>query len=483
MRFPTHKTKIVCTIGPASNEQKVLEHMICRGMNVARLNFAHGDLASHEQAIQRIRAVANKVGRRVAILADLPGPKIRIGKLAQEPVELIRGEEIVLTSEQVLGDARRISVSFAGLGKAIRPGDAIFLNDGFIRLKVEQVSESEVRCRVVVGGPLRSHKGVNLPGADLGLSAVTDDDRRFLDFALEHGVDAVSISFVQSSEDIETVRQAAATQGLALFVIAKIERALAIQRFKAILEATDGIMVARGDLGVETPIEEIALLQKNLIHQANLLGKPVITATQMLESMVENSRPTRAEVTDVANAILDGTDAVMLSEESALGAYPVEAVDMLARIAKVTEAHRLKFLLRVVVPQEVSQEISVEETIVLDVVSTVERLRPRLIFAPTQTGATARRVSRYKLWPWIVAFSPNEATCQQLVFSYGVFPVKVEEDGYDWKEIALRWCGQQGITKGLAVMTPGDSLRERGWHQPPGGVFLGHAPGRRTALS
>ena len=200
MRFPNHKTKIVCTIGPASTEQKVLERLIRRGMNVARLNFAHGDFASHAQAVQHIRAATKKVGRRVAILADLPGPKIRVGKLAQEPVELIRGEEIALTSEQVLGDARRISVSYAGLSQAVRHGDAVFLNDGFIRLKVEQVGGGEVRCRVVVGGSLRSHKGVNLPGANLGVSAVTQDDLRILAFALEHGVDAVSVSFVEGPE-------------------------------------------------------------------------------------------------------------------------------------------------------------------------------------------------------------------------------------------------------------------------------------------
>ena len=246
-------------------------------------------------------------------------------------------------------------------------------------------------------------------------------------------------------------------RGRAPFVIAKIERAVAIQRFRAILEAADGIMVARGDLGVETPIEGIALLQKNLIRQANLLGKPVITATQMLESMTENSRPTRAEATDVANAILDGTDAVMLSEESAVGDYPVEAVGMLARIARVTEAHRLNLPLRVAVPRRASQKIAVEEAIALDVVSTVDRLRPRLVLTPTQTGDTARRISRYKLLPWLVAFSPSEAACQQLVFSYGVFPVQVEEDGRGWRAIASSWCRQQGIAKGLAVMTQGAS--------------------------
>ncbi len=459
MKFPTHKTKIVCTIGPASGEQAVLERMIRQGMNVARLNFAHGDFTSHARSIERIRAAAGKVGRRVAILADLPGPKMRVGKLAVEPVQLVPGTTITLTSKQVLGDADRISVSFSGLGKAARPGDAVFLNDGFIRLKVEEAGGEEVRCRVVVGGPLRSHKGVNLPGVDLGVSAVTDDDRRFLDFALKQGVDAVSISFVQGPEDIETVRRLAAAHGRSPFVIAKIERAVAIRRMRAITEAADGIMVARGDLGVETPIEGIAILQKRLIREANLLGKPVITATQMLESMTANSRPTRAEATDVANAILDGTDAVMLSEESAVGAYPVDAVGMLARIAGVTEENRSDRALGDYLPPSRSPGALIEETIASSVVATAKRLHPRLIAIPTSTGGTARRVTRYRLRPWIVALSHNPATCQRLAFSYGVYPVYLEGDRHDWNRILVDWCNKEGITSGIVVMTQGSSRR------------------------
>ena len=457
MRFPTHKTKIVCTIGPACADQRTLERMIRRGMNVARLNLAHGDPDSHAQATRRLRAAAEKVGRRIAILADLPGPKIRVGELAQEPLELVRGQEIALTGRQVLGDARRISVGLTDLDKAVRPGETIFLNDGFIRLKVERVEEGEAHCRVVVGGPLRAHKGVNLPGADLGVGAVTQDDLRLLEFALEQGVDAVSVSFVQGPEDVEMVRQAIVAQGHAPFVIAKIERALAVQRFRPILEAADGIMVARGDLGVETPNEEIAILQKRLIHQANLLGKPEITATQMHESKTANTRPTRAEATDVANAVLDGTDAVMLSEESAVGTYPVEAVDMLARIARVAEAHGSGQPPRIVAPQKTRGRTTLAEAIAWDVAGAAERLHPRLILTPTLSGNTARRVARYRPDPWIVAFSPREATCQQLMFSCGVFPVRVERDRRDWKTAAASWCRQQGIAEGLAVMTQGAS--------------------------
>jgi len=461
MKFPTHKTKIVCTIGPASDEQRVLERMIHQGMDVARLNFAHGDFESHARSIQRIRVASKKVGRRVAIMADLPGPKMRVGELAVEPVQLERGAAITLTSAPVLGDANRISVSFSGLSEAARPGDAIFLNDGFIRLKVVEIGEDEVHCRVVVGGELRSHKGVNLPGTDLGISAVTEDDRRFLEFALEQGVDAVSISFVQAPEDIETVRGIAATHGKSPFVIAKIERAVAIHRIKAIMEATDGIMVARGDLGVETPIEGIAVLQKQLIREANLLGKPVITATQMLESMVANSRPTRAEATDVANAILDGTDAVMLSEESAVGAYPVDAVGMLARIARATEGSHHDYGFNHYLSPSVSEGELIEETIASSVVATANRLHPKLIAIPTRTGATARRVTRYRLRPWIVAFSHNATTCQQLAFSYGVHPVHLEGNRHDWNRMINEWCASEQITSGIVVMTQGSSRRNQ----------------------
>lgn len=459
MKFPTHKTKIVCTIGPSSGEQRVLERMIRHGMNIARLNFAHGDFESHARSIERIRAAAKKVSKRIAIMADLPGPKMRVGELGVEPVQLMRGQTVTLTSKKILGDAEHIPVSFPGLSEAAHLGDVIFLNDGFIRLKVEETSEGEVRCRVVVGGELRSHKGVNLPGTDLGISAITEDDRRFLEFALEQGVDAISISFVQGPEDIDTVRQIASAHGKNPFVIAKIERAVAIRRIRAIMEATDGIMVARGDLGVETPIEGIAILQKRLIRQANLLGKPVITATQMLESMVANSRPTRAEATDVANAILDGTDAVMLSEESAVGAYPVEAVGMLARIARATEGSHSNYGFNDYLSPDASAGGLIEETIASSVVATARRLRPRLIAIPTRTGATARRVTRYRLRPWIVALSHNQATCQQLSFSYGIHPVYIAGDRHDWHNILVDWCSSEKITSGIVVMTQGSSRR------------------------
>jgi pyruvate kinase len=457
VRFPNHKTKIVCTIGPASQDQQTLEKMIRKGMDVARLNFAHGDHQGHADLIRRIRAASKKVDRRVAILADLPGPKMRVGELITETIHLSRGAKIALTSSHIIGNAERISVSFPGLSQAARPGDSIFLNDGFIRLRVEKSSAEEVQCRVIIGGDLRSHKGVNLPGIDLGISAVTEDDRRDLEFALDHKVDAISISFVQGPEDIHTVREIADARKSDVFVIAKIERAIAVSRITAIMEAADAIMVARGDLGVETPIEGIAVLQKKLIRQANLLGKPVITATQMLVSMVANSRPTRAEATDVANAILDGTDAVMLSEESAVGAYPVAAVGMLSSIAKSTERYHRDFGFNERLTPTSSAADLIGETIAFNVVASSRRLDPSLIAIPTRTGATARRVTRYRLNPWIVALSHSNRTCQRLTFSYGIYPVFLEDDRHDWRRIVNKWCARQKISSGIVIMTQGSS--------------------------
>lgn len=335
MKLPVQRSKIVCTIGPASDAPKTLEQMIRAGMNVARLNLAHGTPDEHRTRIVRIRAAAERVGQRVAILADLPGPKIRIGVLPA-PVTLKRGSQVLLAPDAP-GTPEQIPLELPRLSRPLVKGDTIFLNDGFIELRVEQHDPAGIHCRVVVGGVLLSHKGVNLPGVTLEGGALTPADRELLAFALEAGVDGLSVSFVETPEDLHTARREARALGYEPFLVAKIERARAWKHMDAIIAAADGIMVARGDLGVEVPIGQIALIQKRLIRKARAAGKPVITATQMLESMVHNRRPTRAEVTDVANAILDGTDCVMLSEESAMGDYPVDAVKMLAEIARITE--------------------------------------------------------------------------------------------------------------------------------------------------
>ncbi len=460
MRLPKNKTKIVCTIGPASESPRVLEQMIQAGMDVARINFSHGDFASHHTAIENIRAAARAAGRRLAIMADLPGPKMRIGQLAREPIELKPGDVFTLTTEEVVGDAGRVSVSFVRLPQTVKPGDILFLNDGFIQLEAVKVAGKDVRCRVLVGGELRSRKGLNLPGIDLGITAFTDRDYQCLKFALEEGVDAVSQSFVESGADIVAVRTAAAALGFSPFIIAKIERSRALDQIDSILEATDGIMIARGDLGVEIPIEKIAFVQKQLMRQANLLGKPVITATQMLESMTNNRRPTRAEVTDVANAILDGTDCVMLSGESAMGKYPVDAVTMLAKIAEAIEPHRPAYHVRETL-KAIDREgrISLTDLIALSVETTLERISPPALFVPTRSGAIARSIARFRPPVWITAVSLQESTCQRLQFSYGVLPVHELDHPEDWKAYVKNWMLAHEVEGNLAVLTEGPSSK------------------------
>ena len=458
MKLPKNKTKIVCTIGPASDSPSVMEQMIKAGMNVARINFAHGDFASHQKMIENLRAAAGVAGRRLAILADLPGPKIRIGQLGKEPIELKPGDAFTLTTEEIVGDANRVSVNFGGLPKAVKMGDTLFLNDGFIQLEAEKVEGKDVNCRVLVGGELRSHKGLNLPGIDLGISAFTDRDYQCLKFALEQGVDAVSQSFVVSGADIAAVRTAAVTLGYSPFIIAKIERSKALDQIESILDAADGIMIARGDLGVEIPIEQIAVVQKQLMRQANVLGKPVITATQMLESMTTNRRPTRAEATDVANAILDGTDCVMLSEESAMGKYPVDAVIMLAKIAGAIEPHRPPYHVRETLKAiGHEQNVRLGDLIALSVEATLERIAPAALFVPTRSGAIARSIARFRPSVWITAVSLQEPTCQRLQFSYGVFPVHEQDYPEDWKAYAKSWMLAHEKEGNLVVLTEGPS--------------------------
>lgn len=460
MTLPINKTKIVCTIGPSSESVEVLEQMINAGMNVARLNFSHGDFESHAQVIRNIRAAAEALGRRIALMGDLPGPKIRIGELAEEPVELEPNDSFTLTTEEIVGDRTKAFVTLATLPQAVRPGDMVFLNDGIIQLEVKSVSGREVFCTVVVGGELRSRKGLNLPGLNLGIRAFTEQDRRWLRFAIEQGFDAVSQSFVESAADIVEVRHTAEELGGHLFIIAKIERAAALNHMQAILEESDGIMVARGDLGVETPIEQIAVVQKQLIRQANLLGKPVITATQMLESMTGNRRPTRAESTDVANAILDGTDCVMLSGESATGKYPVDAVGMLARIAAAVEPHVPVHQLREALePGESCTQVRLTDLIALSVLAAVEKACPAGVIVPTRTGASARGIARFRLPVWITAVSSEQTTCQRLQFTYGVYPVYEAEHPEDWKPFAREWLRSHGIDGNLVVITEGPSRK------------------------
>jgi len=460
MLLPKNKTKIVCTIGPASESLDVMCRLMEAGMNIARLNFSHGDFSAHKQVIDNLRTASAKTGRRLAIMADLSGPKMRIGKLAHEPIHLKAEDTFTLTTDNIIGDNTRASVSFEKLPQAVKAGDTLYLNDGYIQLEVAKVNGSDVTCTVKVGGELRSRKGLNLPGINLGIRAFTERDRECLKFALENGVDAVSQSFVENASDIHEVRKTAKDLGYQPFIIAKIERSNALENIDEIIEAADGIMIARGDLGVEVPIERIAVVQKDLMKRANMRAKPVITATQMLESMTTNKRPTRAEATDVSNAIINGTDCVMLSGESAMGNYPVESVTMLAKIATAVEPERHQVPVKEMFHGiDLSGKIRPEHLIAVSVETSLEYVTPAAVFVPTRTGATARSIGRFRLPVWIIAVSSQEATCQNLQFSYGVYPVCEKDHPEKWKSYVKEWLGRLGLAGDIVVLTEGPSSK------------------------
>jgi pyruvate kinase len=460
MKLPDHKTKIVCTLGPATDSRETLERMLLAGMDVARLNFSHGDFDSHRRMVEVLRTASQTTGKQVVIMADLPGPKIRIGRLAEEPITVDPTSVLILTTENIIGHADCIPVNFPDLPKVVKKGDTLFMNDGFIQLEALQIEENNIRCRVVVGGELRSGKGLNFPGIQLGISAFTKNDRRCLEFALELGVDAVSQSFVETADDIASVRSAAAEMGHAPFLIAKIERAQALEHIQDILESADGIMIGRGDLGVEIPIERIAVVQKQLMHLANRAGKPVITATHMLESMIHNSRPTRAEATDVANAILDGTDCVMLSGESAMGRFPVEAVAMLSKIAASAEPCIPAGFGRDFI-RSLGKNASVhpKDLIASSLEHMMDHVSPAALLVPTLSGATARNIARFRLPVWIAAVTPHEETCRNLHFSYGVYPVYEKDPIEDWRRYAHDRLHSPGIDGNLVLLIEGPSSR------------------------
>jgi pyruvate kinase len=419
-----------------------------RGMNVARLNFSHGTVESHREDIRSIRSAAAKQERSCMILVDLPGPKIRIGKLINDQVLLEKDHRVTLTTKDVPGKAELISVDYARLTESVSRGSVIFLNDGLVQLLVEETVGEEVVCKVVIGGLLLSHKGLNLPGANLFMNTVTDRDLYLVDVALKEGVDAFGVSFVEKADDIVKIRDFARERGKEIHVVAKIERAEAVRNIDEILESADALMIARGDLGVQIPVEDVPAVQKKLIRKANLACRPVITATQMLLSMTENTRPTRAEASDVANAILDGTDAVMLSEETAIGRYPAEAVGMMARIAVSIEREAQSLDLREYYRARLGQQqSSIEDAISFSVVEAVRALDVRCIVSPTQNGSTPRRISRFKPDCWILAFSRSVDTQRFLNLSYGVFPVLMGDDKDYSPEEIMAFIGESGLVK------------------------------------
>ncbi len=461
--LPSKKTKIVATIGPASQAPEVLTQLIAAGMNIARVNFSHGDFATHRATIANVRAVAAAMGVAVAIFGDLPGPKMRIGEIPGGPVELQRGQAFILDSESLAGDATRVAHSFPRLPQVVKAGDAIYLNDGYIQLEVERIEGQAVHCRVLVGGPLSSRKGLNMPGIDLGISAFTERDHELLRFAAEQQLDGVSQSFVEQAADIDAVRRAAAELSYDPLIIAKIERAGALLHLDEILASADGLMVARGDLGVEIPIEQVALSQKRIIARANRMGKPVITATHMLESMIHNRRPTRAEATDVANAILDGSDCLMLSGETAVGSFPQDAVATMAHIAAVTEANRPASALgRLLQNQLERSTLSLEELVSLNIYLSTQIINPAVVFTPTDSGRTPQQIARFHLAQWIIAFAHNEHTCRRLQFLYGVHPVALDAWPSHWPAYVRAWSREQLPDAELALLVTGIGTLEAG---------------------
>ena len=410
------KTKIVCTIGPASGSSRVVRRLLSH-VDVFRINFSHGDAATHLSEIRTIRGEAKRAGKMVAILQDLPGPKIRVGRMKDGAADLSKGSHFTLTSEAVVGDATGASVNYPGLLESVRGGDLLYLADGLIKLRVEQKTEEGIRCLVLAGGVLSSGKGVNAPGVKMKVEYPTQQDVQHLSFGTKHAVDFVAASFVRTPDDVRAIRKllGAGPQ----FLIAKIEKREAVVNFDAILEEADGVMVARGDLGIETPIQNVPVIQKEIVRKCNAAGKPVIVATQMLISMVNSPVPSRAEVTDVSAAILDGTDAVMLSDETAVGRYPLESVRMLDSIARSAER-----LVRPRFPsgQRVGAGVS-EEAIGRAACSLADYVGAKAIVAPTQTGSTAKRVAMCRPRQPIVALCTEPRVARVMKLYNGVVPV------------------------------------------------------------
>ena len=418
------KTKIVCTMGPNTNDRELMKKMVEKGMNIARFNFSHGDHEEQKSRMDMLKGIREELGKPVAILLDTKGPEIRTGVLkGDKKVCLEEGDTFTLTTEEIEGDNKRVSVSYEGLVEDVEPGKKILIDDGLIELEVKGINGTEITCKVLNGGELGSKKGVNVPNVPVRLPALTQKDREDIIFGVEQGVDFIAASFVRSVEGVLEIKALLKECGAPFLpVIAKIENAEGIRNIDEIIHCADGIMVARGDLGVEIPAEEVPYLQKMLIKKCNDNFKPVITATQMLDSMMRNPRPTRAEVTDVANAVYDGTDAVMLSGETAQGKYPLEALEMMVHIVENTEEH-LDYDILLEKAQEHRRK-GISSAIGYSSVATAMNLNAKCIITPTLSGATARVVSKFKPKADIIGVTPNEATLRKMQIYWGVLPIK-----------------------------------------------------------
>ena len=458
------RTKIVCTIGPASSSSVLIERLIRAGMNVARLNLSHGTAHDHAQIMATVRRVAQRLAVPVAVLMDLPGPKYRIGPLKGGSVILKKGARLVLTTRAVEGNAREVPVNLPTLPRVVQEGDSVLLDDGAMQLKVESASRSDVICRVVVGGTLTPGRGVVVPGMRISGPFLTPQLREHLEFAMAQQPDYLALSFVSRAQDVEQVRAVLQQRGADLPIVAKIERGQAISHIEEILLASDGIMVARGDLGVDIPLEQLPMLQKDIIRRCNTLDKPVITATQMLESMVTAARPTRAEVTDVANAIFDGTDAVMLSAETSIGRHPVQAVAMMAKIASTTDGQ----LPHAQMLQERGMALGpqIDAAISYEACRTAHQLGAKAIVAFTHSGSTARRVSKGRPKVPILALTSSELVSRRLQLCWGIQVCQVAEPSSVEALFAMGAMLPKSLglakTGDLVVITAGLPLRVTG---------------------
>ena len=419
------RAKIVATLGPASSDEETFRQLVRAGLDVARLNFSHGSHAQKTELIAMVRKIAREEDKPICILADLQGPKIRTGVLVDhKPVLLVAGKTLTITPEQIEGTAERVSTVFTTLAENLKPGDQVLLSDGLIELRVLELKGADVVTEIINGGMLGEKKGINLPGVAIKVPALTEKDEEDLEFALKAGADTVAVSFVQTADDVRYVKSRIAALGYDAWVISKLEKPQAIDHLDSILEASDAIMVARGDLGVEVPPEKVPAIQKHIIRRANEYLKPVITATQMLESMIENPRPTRAEASDVANAIYDGTDAVMLSAESAAGKYPVESVAMMNKIVLETESQM--FAEPRLAPTRLRKSMTVPETICECMAHSAQDLDLAAIAIFTESGNTARLLSKYRPDAPIFALSPYEHVVHRAMLLWGTFPIQCE---------------------------------------------------------
>lgn len=426
MNIPKKKTKIVATIGPATSSQEQLEKLLKTGLNVVRMNFSHGDFAEHQEKVDNGRKASEVTGLPLAFLQDLGGPKIRIGEFATESgrVTIKKGQTFTLTTKPIKGDETIAYVNYKKLPQEIKVGHIVMLDDGKKRLVVTKVQGENIVCKVEVGGELKGRRGVNLPNTDISMSSLTAKDKKDLEFGLSNNVDFFALSFVRRPKDVLDLRKILDAAKSKAHIISKIETPQAVANIDEIIKISDGIMVARGDLAVEVPAEEVPLIQKMIIKKCNEAGKPVITATQMLESMISSPVPTRAEVSDVANAILDGTDAVMLSEETTLGQYPIEAVSLMTRVAEHVEQDLVK---EVFYKDGVKHKLTIAESMTLSAVKNAMRLSAKYIISITSSGFNARFISRHKPTTPVLVLTPNKVTYQQVLLSWGCYPILIQE--------------------------------------------------------